>query len=62
MFKPEFFIKYGPNGTSGDFNGYAAETNQKIFWHGDYDISKHNFEAIVNDNKALLDYLEGKSQ
>ena len=62
MFKPEFFIKYGPNGTSGDFNGYAAETNQKIFWHGDYDISKHNFEAIVNDNKALLDYLEGKNQ
>ena len=60
LFKPEFFVKYGPNGTSGDFNGYTAEKNPKRFWYGDYDINKHDFEAIISDNKALLDYLEGK--
>ena len=60
LFKPEFFVKYGPNGTSGDFNGYTAEKNPKRFWYGDYDVNKHDFEAIISDNKALLDYLEGK--
>ena len=58
-FKPEFFTKYGPDGTSGDYKGYSAENTQKQLWYGDHVIGQHDFDAIANDKDSLFEYLKG---
>ena len=58
-FKPEFFTKYGPDGTSGDYKGYSAENTQKQLWYGDHVIGQHDFDAIANDADSLFEYLKG---
>ena len=58
-FKPDFLTKYGPCGTSGDFQGYFSHKNQKEFWYGDHTIGRHNFVDIKNSNEAQFDYLQG---
>ena len=58
-FKPDFFHKYGPGGSSGDYQGYFSHKNQKEFWYGDHTIGRHNFVDIKNSNEAQFDYLQG---
>ena len=58
-FRPEFFTKYGPNGTSPDHSGYSAKNHPKVLWYGNHEIGTHDFNSLKVDELALFNYLRG---
>ena len=60
-FKPEFFMKYGPSGTSPDFKGFSSENDSKQLWYGNHKIGRHDFNAIKEEDNALFNYLKGET-
>lgn len=58
-FKPEFFSKYGPNGTSGDYVGFFRKPELKK-WKKDFLIPMHDMSEIEANDDALFSWLNGK--
>ena len=58
LFGPDFFLKYGLKGDSGDCQGH--QTHDRKAWKNEFVMPKHDFKEVSHSNEALLSCLKGK--
>lgn len=54
-FSQDFFQKYGPQGSSGDFRGHYENKHQ--LWKQDFIISHHDFNQVMDSSDVLWTFL-----
>ena len=57
-FKPNFFAKYGPNGTSADHCGLSTDKRNKQLWKSDHQITRFDFGDITTSKITLYNWLD----
>ena len=59
-FSPDFFLKYGIKGQSGDCHGH--QSHDRKIWKNDFNMPNHTFEEVTESNDAMFDFLSGKQK
>ena len=58
FFKPNFFAKYGPDGTSADHRGLSTDARDVQLWKSNHQMKRFDFEEITSSKITLYNWLD----